>query len=348
MAQTTIDALSPPLLVLLVATLIHFAPEVDQPIGTDGPLSWKVPVGITILLQGDDPADRFGNNLTRATQLQATSIQITFPAFIERYDSSSLPVRDRRSPDAQMIASAISLARHRGFTVAVHPILLIQDASDSHWRGQLTPRNPSMWFRYYRDWIVPIAEICQREAATLLIVGSEFSSLQHHRDEWISTIAAVRDRFGGLVSYSSNWDRWQQVSFADHLDALGVNGYRPLVTTSTDEALVASWLPFRGQILHWQQGTGIPVFFSEVGYPSKTGALEEPWNHAAPGVADLEVQRRGYQAFSDTFRGDPSIGVYFYALYGDGGERDRSYTPAGKPAEQVIVEFVQERNEKTR
>ncbi len=348
MTESTPYVLAPPLLLVLVATVLHFPVDSDHPIDTTGSLSWKAPVGITILLQGDDPPDRFGNNLQLAADLHVTSVQITFPSFIEQYDSSSLPVRDRRTPDSRTIATAIAMARGRGFTVALHPILLIRDASDPHWRGQLAPENSRMWFRFYRDWIVSMARICQREGVSLLMVGSEFSSLQHHRSEWISTITAVRRQFGGLVSYSSNWDRWQEVSFADHLDALGVNGYRPLDTTSTDEALVATWLPFRGRLLHWQQATGTPVFFSEVGYPSKTGALEQPWNHAAPGSADPELQRRGYQAFSDTFRGDDSIGVYFYALYGDGGERDRSYTPAGKPAEQVILKFIQERNGTTR
>jgi hypothetical protein len=57
------------------------------------------------------------------------------------------------------------------------------------------------------------------------------------------------------------------------------------------------------------------------------------------------MQTRGYQAFIDTFTDDPVLaGTFFYALHEDGGEQDRSYTPARKPAQKLIRDFFQKGN----
>ena len=58
---------------------------------------------------------------------------------------------------------------------------------------------------------------------------------------------------------------------------------------------------------------GKPLVFTEFGHPSVTGGGGAPWNDfldGPAGVVDLEAQV--------------------------GGLRDRSYTPRGKPAEQVL------------
>ena len=86
---------------------------------------------------------------------------------------------------------------------------------------------------------------------------------------------------------------------------------------------------------------GLPIFFSEVGYPSHSRALDTPWNQYQGQQIDVESQKRGYEAFIATFSGDQQIrGVFFYALHRDGGLRDAGYTPIGKPAEEIIRKYL--------
>ncbi len=343
-------ALAPVLILLLVTPLAprglmnsRAAPVPIQSHTTP----WPDPEGITILLMGEDPPSRFPGNLQVAADMGATWIQIAFPSYQRRFDTSSFPVADRRTPSSEMVSSAIQSARSLGFKVAIHPLLLIQDPTDPHWRGQLDPENLARWFRYYRQWMGNIAQLSERAGADLLFIGSELSSLQIHTMQWQHTVDEVREIFSGWISYSANWDDWQQISFFRHLDALGINGYIPLSDGSEihRESLVAHWLPMRSQIHRWARLSGIPIFFSELGYPSHTHGLERPWDHVSDFGVDLAMQTRGYQAFIDTFTDDPVLaGTFFYALHEDGGEQDRSYTPAKKPAQKLIREFFQKGN----
>ncbi|MDE0959336.1 MAG: hypothetical protein OSB09_00990 [Planctomycetota bacterium] len=347
--------------VILLAILLVSLPPVSFSAGPQAPSRptssvepsppWSAPLGMTILLMGEDPPARFPANLQWARQLGFDWIQISFPAYQRRFDSTNFPIEDHRSPSLESLSDAIICAKNAGMQVALHPLLLIQDPLDPHWRGQLKPDHRSRWFESYKRWILDLAQLAQQHQVDLFFIGSELSSMQRDTVRWNHIIEQVRLSFSGWISYSANWDDWQQIEFARHLDALGLNGYIPLATDPHDrnEALIARWLPFRSQIHRWTVQSGIPVFFSELGFPAHSLGLKEPWNHTVQLPADPWIQARGYQSFFDTFSADPHLqGVFFYALHMDGGEQDPSYTPAGKPAQHLIRAFLQHGKGKSR
>jgi len=305
--------------------------------------SWCDPYGITILLMGEDPEIRFDRNLQDASRLGARWVQLSFPTYLRNHDSIEFPVLDRRTPDLSTVQRSIMRAKSSGFKVALHPILLIQDPEDPHWRGQLDPMEKELWYDNYQQWIVQLGRLAQRCHVDLFFVGSELSSMQNDRAEWLKILKSVRLEFSGPVTYSANWDKWAQVSFAEQLDGLGVNGYVPFPghQAQSGEQLIQHLLPFRSRLLRWSEQVGLPIFFSEVGYPSHSRALDTPWNQYQGQQIDVESQKRGYEAFIATFSGDQQIrGVFFYALHRDGGLRDAGYTPIGKPAEEIIRKYL--------
>ncbi len=323
-----------------------------QPSSSCAPI-WPDPKGITILLMGEDPEDRFEQNLTEARALTASWIQICFPTFQRNFRSSTFPIPDRRSPAPAQLEKAITSAKRAGFKISLHPILLIQDPQDPHWRGQLDPWRKKEWFSSYRRWMKKLSRMAHRNEVDLLVIGSELSSLQDERDEWLRVIELVRSQYLGPITYSANWDRCLQISFASKLDALGINSYVPFPRQSSqsDEQLVGNLLPFRSKIYRWSIETGTPVFFSEVGYPSHNRGLEKPWDQYCGDSVDLESQERGYQAFLSTFMNDREVrGVFFYALHTDGGMADSGYTPVGKPAAGLVRNYFKmaQRNESKR
>ena len=110
--------------------------------------------------------------------------------------------------------------------------------------------------------------------------------------------------------------------------------------------LIQRFLPYRSQLLEWTKQTKVPLFFSEVGYPSHDRALETPWDQHRGTRVDMETQKSGYEAFIATFSGDQQIrGILFYALHEDGGQTDRGYTPAGKPAIETLRRYFRDRSE---
>ncbi|MGE4601584.1 MAG: hypothetical protein AAEJ65_01630 [Planctomycetota bacterium] len=358
MQKTVCSLIAPALLFLIVVTSPAgmLVPEARQLLvksdtntetGHDR-VPWCDPFGITILLMGEDPDGRFEANLQQASRLGVRWVQVMFPAFQANHDSSTLPIRDRRSPSRTVVEQALLMARTAGFKVALHPILLIQDASDPHWRGQLVPVHRDQWFRDYQRWIVSWSQLATTCGVNLFFVGSELSSMQVDQQPWQRILRSVRSEFGGPITYSANWDAWTAIPFASHLDALGVNAYVPLSESADPrlEQLIQRFLPYRSQLLEWTRQTGVPVFFSEVGYPSHDRALETPWDQHRGNRVDMETQKSGYEAFIATFSGDQPIrGVFFYALHEDGGQADRGYTPAGKPTIEVLRRYFLDRSE---
>lgn len=310
---------------------------------------WCDPDGITILLMGEDPAGRFESNLQDATSLGASWVQIMFPSFQANHDSSSFPIADHRSPSRIAVEKACEMTRASGFKVALHPILLIQDPLDEHWRGQLDPVSRADWFDHYQRWIVSWSQLASECGVHLFFVGSELSSMQTDHERWNRILDSVRAEFRGPITYSGNWDCWRDISFAGRLDALGVNAYLPL-TKDKDyrpEQLIQSLLPLRSQLHEWSMGSGVPVFFSEVGYPSHDRALEAPWDQYRGDQVDLEAQKIGYETFIATFSRDEHVrGVFFYALHEEGGLDDHGYTPAGKPAMDTLRQYFRDRSDR--
>ncbi len=57
---------------------------------------------------------------------------------------------------------------------------------------------------------------------------------------------------------------------------------------------------------------------------------------------DLELQRKLYEGFFRSWHGNPNLAGYMIWEWtpGDGGRNDPGYTPEGKPAEQVLRQWL--------
>jgi exo-beta-1,3-glucanase (GH17 family) len=102
--------------------------------------------------------------------------------------------------------------------------------------------------------------------------------------------------------------------------------------------MVNRWSEIQKGIRGWRSANGgKPLVITEIGYPSRTGSGEDPWNYFGEGEPDPEAQRKCYEAFVQAWKGETMLqGVYFYLWWGEGGPRDKDYTPRGKGAESII------------
>lgn len=313
--------------------------------------------GITLILNQEDSPDVFQNDLELASNMGFTWIQIQYMTFTVDYSSHSFPVFDRRSPSFPRLSQSIRQCKDKGLQVSLHPVLLIQNEKSQHWRGEYRPLYLDKWWASYSKWMISIATFCANEDVDMLFIGSELSSLQNLKQYWSSLIENVRSVYRGVVSYSANWDDWNSVSFHNDLDILGINGYFPLERIgSPSESFNASahvssaqlrsmLLPHLSALKLWSRENQTAIFFSEVGYPDHSLALQQPWNPGTPNSRyQPELQVEGYKAFLDVFGdADFSKGIFFYAIHQHEHRDLNGYTPQQGKSREALIEYLNER-----
>ncbi len=290
------------------------------------------------LFAREDPAHT-DSALEELSRIGVSSICIVVPWVTPDVRSLEMAPRGDMTPSDDSLAYAVGRARSLGMTVFLMPLLYVDHMEEGEWRGTLAPPDWSAWFRVYTGFILRYARLAGREGVEYFSVGSELCSTERRREDWLALIEKVRRVYRGRVTYSANWDHRDGLTFVDALDMAGLNAYFKVgeAPGASEQEMTAAWEAIRLDLEGWAGRLGKRILFTEVGYPSRTGAGVDPWNYEAEGTADPEEQRRCYSAFARTWRGRPTLeGVYFYLWWGAGGLQDTGYTPRGKPALEVV------------
>ena len=296
--------------------------------------------GISLGLYPDGSADtsRFEPMIDEIAALGATHLPVVVTWGQDDVASTDIAPGDESIGD-DVVRGAISRARERGLEPIVFPILTVRDAAQGQWRGTIRPSDVDTWWEAYERFILHYAQLADDEGAAGLVIGSELGTTEAWKDRWYHLISRVEKRFGGDLIYSANWDHYEQVSFWRRVDYIGVTGYFELTTDddASTKQLTAAWKPIRRKLVKFADEHEKPLWITEVGYTSTDGAATHPWDYTSGSDIDVEEQRRCYAAFVDAWDGEVSLaGVFFWNWYGDGGNKDRGYTPKGKPAEKVL------------
>lgn len=233
-----------------------------------------------------------------------------------------------------VVRAALAGAAARGLRATMFPILQLDRVRPGEWRGTLRPADVDAWWSSYEAFIVHHADLAAAAGAAALVVGSELGSTEAWRDRWYHLISRVERRYEGELLYSANWDHYERVSFWERLDAVGVTGYFELTGDHAAEvdALAEGWARPRDALLAFAAARGKPLWLTEVGYPSVDGGAVWPWDYTRAGAVDVEEQRRGFEALARAWSGRALAGLFVWEWSGEGGARDRGYTPRGKPA----------------
>lgn len=282
--------------------------------------------------------------LEHIAALGATHISLPVYFFQDSVSSTTLYAHptDGASPEQhdRVVCEVIDYAHRLGLKVLLLPIVDIEHSVGKEWRGVIQPVDWGAWFRSYRAFLEHYARLAEQHDVELMSVGTELVSSEEYTDEWRATIHAVRQLYKGPLTYSANWDHYEEVQFWDALDFLGVSGYYELTDAPHPSVsqLIAGWLPIQRQVLAWQAKWGKPLLFPEIGYASQEGASNQPWNYVMDRPVNLEEQRRCYQALKAVWQNEPQFaGLYVWMWEpGRGGPSDTGYAFADKPAEAVI------------
>lgn len=115
---------------------------------------------------------------------------------------------------------------------------------------------------------------------------------------WRRVISGARKHFSRPITYAANFDQYQDVTFWDALDLIGVNAYFQLRTDPEPIDLTASlergWRDVFERLLAFRRDNGLsqPVMFTELGYTSRRHSTLEPWQSGGFSVVGPSAKRK--------------------------------------------------------
>lgn len=310
--------------------------------------------GIVLPLYSKEKEHDYGPRLREIKAAGAQWVSLLFVWMVEKMDGHEIvPKRgqphweDNRSPPDEHLIATIREAKRLGLRVLLLPIVLPWKPGPDDWRGNLRPSNRDAFFESYARFVLRHADLAESLGVDAYSIGSELISLESNKpgdvDWWRRIARSARHRFGGRLTYSANWDHYEEVGIWDELDFVGMTAYYSLTKDpeANVEAMVEAWRPAQEKLAAFGEKVKRPIVFTEIGYASIRGINTDPWNYKMETPLDLAVQERCYRAFAKAFaKPDFLGGAYFFDWYDDGGANDKSYTPRGKPAESVMKQFL--------
>jgi len=220
------------------------------------------------------------------------------------------------------------------------------------WPGDvdfLTEEDWDTFFSNYEFWIMHYALLAERENVDALCLGTELvKTTRKHPDRWRAIIRNVRAVYGGQLTYAANWgEEFDNFTFWDDLDAVGLNSYYPLSEkdSPTDEELLAGarrWFEMAAKV---SQASDRPLWLTEVGYRAVGEAWKNPHAEANGRVSDPAAQARCYRAMLTAAAETPELtGMFLWKWPSYLGVKNRrnpgtEFCVGGKPAATIFKEY---------
>lgn len=247
------------------------------------------------------------------------------------------------------VRQTLRLAHAAGIHTMVKPQVYVPGG----WTGSLDFPSDAEWAAWeadYRRYILAFAQLSAEEHAELFCIGTEFrAGITRRPTFWKALITEVRSVYSGKLTYSANWDDWEQVPFWSQLDYIGISAYYPLVneTTPNIESLRTAWQPIVQKLANYAKTQGRPVLFTEFGYLSVDGSGWRNWELES-GIESRPVNQQAQANclagllstwLPQEFWAGGFLWKWFPNMRGHEGYPERDYTPQGKLGEAVLRRY---------
>lgn len=244
------------------------------------------------------------------------------------------------------VEETIRLAKAAGLQIMLKPQVYIPGG----WPGGLdfqTEEEWQNWENSYEDYLMIFVAIAKKYDLPLFCIGTEFKMSSTGRPQfWRKLIQKIRAEYQGQLTYAANWDEYQQITFWEDLDYIGIDAYFPLVDkpTPTVEELVRAWRKPERAIRTFAYEQKKPVLFTEFGYLSVDRTAYNHWEREAE-IKQLAVneqaQANALQALFEVFWAKNYwhggfLWKWFPNNQGHEGYPEKDYTPQGKLAATTL------------
>lgn len=244
----------------------------------------------------------------------------------------------------ESVIQTLFQAQQKGISVMIKPQIYLWKS----WTGAISFDSQAGWDlffdRYYR-WIRHYGLLSEMYGAEFFCVGVEFAKATLEQPEsWKKIIKKMRALYSGKLTYAANWgEEFENCTLWPDLDFIGLNCYYPLSNAETPnkEELRKGCKSISRKVEKVIASYKKPVFLTEIGFRS----IPRPWQHPheepkETDQPDEEAQRKCYEVFLEgILEQDWCKGIYLWKWPADPRvwpERNKSYSPVGKPAEALI------------
>ena len=247
------------------------------------------------------------------------------------------------SENDESVIHSISGAKKQGLFTVLKPHVWISNS----WPGEVEMASDQDWdlfFENYYQWISHYALMAEMYEVDILCIGVEFSkSTLKQEGRWRELIDKLRNVYSGNLTYAANWgDEFENVTFWDQLDLVGLNCYYPLSNSSlaSHGELQQGFAEVLNRLERVKSRYNKPLLITEIGFRS----VEAPWIHPHEEAGDKkfsdEDQAKAYTAVFEALAKTPVIdGILWWKWptnIGYDSEEDRRFVPYGKKSEEVI------------
>ena len=182
----------------------------------------------------------------------------------------------------------------------------------------------------------------------MICIGTEYKTAVKHRPEfWHALIKKIRKVYKGKLTYCANWDDYEDVTFWNDLDYIGISAYFPLSDAQTPSIanLEKEWKPIKKQLASYSNEVGKPVLFTEYGYRSMDQPAWRSWEHEYKErpINNL-AQANAYEALYKTFWKEKWFaGGFAWKWYSSfrrmDSAKNHDWTLQNKDAEKVMMKY---------
>ncbi len=285
--------------------------------------------GVSLGLFATDAFYDYGPMVEEIAELGAGSLLVVVPRRLD-HSQASAPVLAVPPPT---LDRTLRQARVQGLETTVMPVIdLVQRAHAGDWRGRLAPAAPDRFWSAYGAALDRVAVVAEGAGADRLVVGSELSSLEAEAERWSALISGLRDRFGGRLTYSANWDHHAAVPFWGALDEVGVTAYHPV--DGADPA--AAWSEALAAAAATAAENDRPLVITEYGYPALGSAAARPWDETTGAPADDALQAALYGVALAALACARPQAAFAWNWFGHPADPASPFSPRGRPAAAVL------------
>jgi hypothetical protein len=296
-------------------------------------------------------ADQWHANLMRIKRSGAEWVNVVRTYYMHDLKASTVEADPALTPTLDSLANIVADAHKLGLLVRLHPAINLVERSPLEWHGMIRPADRKRWWASFSAKMRELAGFARTHEIESLMLGTEFTSMQHDGADWRRLIEMVRNDVGypGLIGYGVNYNSLD-IDWLDALDFFSISAYWPLSETRDPKlpALMRSWRSIDKQLRRWKNAhPAIPLELGEIGYVSQPYASVLPfsWKAHKGEQQDLGEQLTCYESVREFLKTASYIsGVHFFASTAEDTEPDSlGYTPFGKPAEKVMDDIIKMR-----